>query len=119
MLSETLRVELAPLGVRVLTVMLGQVRTQIYANTPPFRLPEGSPYETIAATIARQDSGALNHNNEPADVAARNLVRDVFGGRTGQVWRGGLAGTVRLALWLVPRRLFEWILHSNRGIYDL
>lgn len=119
MISESLRIELEPLGVRVLTVMLGQVGTQIYANSPVFRLPEGSPYEKIAETIARQSRGELNLNNEPAEVTARNLVRDTIGGRRGQIWRGGMAGTVYLTLWLLPTRLFEWILHLKRGVYDL
>lgn len=119
MLSESLRIELEPLGVRVMTVMLGQVSTQMYANTPVFHLPEGSPYEKIASTILSSSKGDLNHNNEPADVVARNLVRDTIGGRRGQIWRGGLAGTVYLALWLLPKRLFEWIVHLPRGIYDL
>ncbi|KAI3394643.1 hypothetical protein diail_2453 [Diaporthe ilicicola] len=119
MISESLRIELEPLGIRVLTVMLGQVSTQMYANTPAFHLPEGSPYEKIAGTIASQSRGELNLNNEPAEVAARNLVSDVTRGRRGQIWRGGLARTVYLTLWLFPTRLFEWIVHLKRGVYDL
>lgn len=119
MISESLRIELEPLGVRVMTVMLGQVSTQMYANTPTFRLPEGSPYEKIAGTITSSSKGDLNHNNESAEVVAKNLVRDTISGRRGQVWRGGLAGTVYLALWLLPTRLFEWIVHKQRGVYDL
>lgn len=119
MISESLRIELEPLGIRVMTVMLGQVGTQIYANTPAFHLPEGSPYEKIAGTITNSSKGDLNHNNESAEAVARNLVRDTINGRRGQIWRGGLARTVYLALWLLPTRLFEWIVHLQRGIYDL
>ncbi|KAH8777473.1 hypothetical protein F5883DRAFT_600991 [Diaporthe sp. PMI_573] len=119
MISESLRIELEPLGVRVMTVMLGQVSTQMYANTVAFQLPEGSPYEKIASAIKSSSKGDLNHNNEPADVVARNLVRDTISGRRGQIWRGGLARTVYLALWLLPTRLFEWIVHLKRGVYDL
>ncbi|KAG6355142.1 hypothetical protein INS49_004223 [Diaporthe citri] len=119
MISESLRIELEPLGIRVMTVMLGQVSTQMYDNTPAFYLPEGSPYEKIAGTITSSSTGALNRNNEPAEVVARNLVRDTISGRRGQIWRGGLARTVYLALWLLPTRLFEWIVHLQRGVYDL
>lgn len=119
MISESLRIELEPLGVRVLTIILGQVSTQMYANTPVFHLPEGSPYEKIADTIAIQSRGDLNFNNEPVEVVARNLVRDAIGGRSGKIWRGGLAGTVCLTQWLLPTRLFEWIVHMKRGVYDL
>lgn len=119
MISESLRIELEPLGVRVMTIMLGQVSTQMYANTPPFHLPEGSPYEKIAGIIASQNKGELNFNNEPVDIVAKNLVMDTIKGRRGQIWRGGLAGTVWLTLWLLPTRLFEWIVHQKRGVYDL
>lgn len=119
MISESLRIELEPLGIRVLTIMLGQVSTQIYANTATFHLPEGSPYDKIAGTIASQSKGELNLNNEPAEVVAKNLVKDTISGRSGQIWRGGLAGTVSLTLWLLPTRLFEWIVHLKRGVYDL
>lgn len=119
MMSETLRIELEPLGIRVMTVMLGQVSTQIYANTPPFHLPEGSPYEKIAGVIATQDKGELNSKNESAEIAAKNLVMDTIKGRSGKIWRGGLAGIIWLTLWLLPTRLFDWILHLNRGVYDL
>lgn len=119
MISESLRIELEPLGIRVMTVMLGQVSTQMYANTPAFHLPAGSPYEKIAGTITSSSKGDLNHKNESADVVARNLVRDTISGRRGQIWRGGVARTVYLALWLLPTRLFEWIVHRQRGVYDL
>lgn len=119
MMSETLRIELEPLGIRVMTVMLGQVSTQIYANTPPFHIPEGSPYEKVAGVIASQDKGELNLNNESAEIAAKNLVLDTMKGRRGKIWRGGLAGTIWLTLWLLPTRLFEWVVHLNRGVYDL
>lgn len=118
-MSESLRIELKPLGIRVLTIMLGQVSTQMYANSAAFHLPEGSPYEKIADTIATQHRGDFNLNNEPAEAVARNLVKDVISGRSGQIWRGGLAGTVCLTLWLLPTRLFEWIVHLKRGVYDL
>lgn len=92
MISETLGTELGPLGLRVSTVMLGQVSTQMYANPRALHLPEGSPYEKIAGTIAWQTRGDFNLNNEPADVVARKLARDAISGRVGKIWRGGHGG---------------------------
>ncbi|CAN8100469.1 unnamed protein product [Discula destructiva] len=85
MISESLRIDLEPLGVRVLTVMLGQVSDQIYDNTPDFHLRGESPYEKIAGTNASQSRGELNFNNEPAEVVARSLVRDTMSGRRGKI----------------------------------
>lgn len=87
--------------------------------TPAFYLPEGSLYKRIASAIISLSKGDLNHYNELADVVARSLVRDMIGGRSGQISRGSLAYNVSLALWLLPTRLFEWVVHFKRGFYDL
>ncbi|KAI1746387.1 hypothetical protein F4680DRAFT_19764 [Xylaria scruposa] len=117
-LSETLRIELEPLGIRVMTAMVGEVDTGFYTHVT-FCLPEGSHYKRVQEFVRKQSFGELQTNNEPARVTARNLARDVLSGRQGQVWRGGVAGTAKYASWLLPARLFEWFLHSGRGISQL
>ncbi len=111
-ISETLRIEMEPLGVRVLTAMVGEVQTKIYQNNEPAKLPEGSYYSSVAKFIFDQGSGLMQTNNEDANVTAKNLVKDVMNGSRGQVWRGGVAGTARLASWLLPTRVFV----SPRGL---
>ncbi|KAL4986121.1 putative short-chain dehydrogenase/reductase [Aspergillus falconensis] len=120
-LSETLRIEMEPLGVRVITAMVGEVETNIYANAnnEPFKLPSNSYYRCVESFIQDQAAGKLQTQNEPVQITARNLVKDVLSGKSGQIWRGGVAGTARLALWLLPGRLFEWMMHSNRGVYKV
>ncbi|KAJ9485201.1 hypothetical protein VN97_g8155 [Penicillium thymicola] len=105
-ISETLRIELEPLGVRVLTAMVGEVETKIYQNSRPLKLPDGSYYKSVESFIVDQASGKLQKTNEKAEVTAHNLVRDVQNGRVGFTWRGGVAGTAKLASWLLPTRLF-------------
>ena len=117
-LSETLRMELRPLGVQVVTAMVGEIESGFY-NHATFSLPSNSHYKSIEAIIRKQSTGEMQVNNEKASVAALNLVNDVLSGRCGQVWRGGVAGTAKYASWLAPRRLFEWVLHRNRGLYTL
>ncbi|EAW07079.1 putative short-chain dehydrogenase/reductase [Aspergillus clavatus NRRL 1] len=111
-LSETMRIEMEPLGVRVITAMVGEVETKIYHNGRSLQLPQESYYRTVQHIIADQAAGKLQKSNERADVTARNLVRDVLSGRSGFTWRGGVAGTAKLALWLLPTRLFV----SNCGL---
>ena len=101
----TLRIELESLGVRVVTAMVGEVATQIFQNGDPPALPKDSYYQSVKQYVYDQAAGKMQKNDEPAEVTARNLVGDVMAGRSGQVWRGGLAGTVRLASWLLPTRL--------------
>ncbi|KAI0176509.1 putative short-chain dehydrogenase/reductase [Hypoxylon sp. FL1284] len=124
-LSETLRIELEPVGVRVVTAMVGEIATRIYDhddsggddNESPL-LPEGSWYKPVEHIIRAQARGRLQLNNEDPRVTARNLVHDTLGGKRGKTWRGGVAGFASVATWLMPGRLFEWILHKDRGIYD-
>ncbi|KAH0377665.1 hypothetical protein KCU92_g9112, partial [Aureobasidium melanogenum] len=119
-LSETLRIEMQPLGVRVITAMVGEVETKIYANggvSPT--LPATSFYISIKDIIFKQGMGQLQAENEDPEVTAENLVKDVLSGRNGHVWRGGVAGRAKYASWLMPERLFEWLLHSSRGVYDI
>jgi len=103
-----------PLGVRVITAMIGEVQTKIYQNSETPKLPEGSYYSYVAKFIFDQGAGVMQRNNEDANVTAKNLVKDVLNGSRGQVWRGGIAGTARLASWLLPTRVFV----SPRGLLD-
>lgn len=119
-ISETLRIEMQGLGVRVITAMVGEVETNIYRNArAPPSLPPSSYYTSIKDLIFQQGTGQMQKENEKASVTAENLVRDVLSGRDGHVWRGGVAGRAKYLHWMVPERLFEWFLHSSRGIYQV
>ncbi|KAI1389068.1 putative short-chain dehydrogenase/reductase [Hypoxylon trugodes] len=124
-ISETLRLELAPVGVRVVTAMVGEMATQIYshggggggADYSP-SLPEGSWYKPVEDILRTQGQGQFQVNNEDPRVTARNLVTDTLGGKRGKIWRGGNAGFASVASWLLPGRVFERMLHNDRGIYN-
>lgn len=119
-ISETLRIELQGLGVRVITAMVGEVETKIYDNaraTPT--TPAGSFYTAIKDIIFQQGTGEMQKENEKAEVTAENLVRDVLSGKDGHVWRGGVAGRAKYLHWMLPERFFERFLHANRGVYQL
>ncbi|KAI1098448.1 putative short-chain dehydrogenase/reductase [Jackrogersella minutella] len=118
-LSETWKLELEPLGVRVVTAMVGAVRTQIYAHNKMV-LPQNSYYKPIEDIIGKQARGELQEPfNEPPDVTARNIVRDTLSGRRGKIWRGGEAGAASVGSWLLPTSFLEWFLHQKRGLYEL
>ncbi|KAL1881217.1 hypothetical protein Daus18300_001068 [Diaporthe australafricana] len=119
-ISETLKLELQPLGVRVVTAMVGAIGTNLYENKAPFALPPDSYYKPIEGIIASQAAGALQDpNNEDVSVTAGNIMRDVVGGRSGQIWRGGEAGRASILSWLIPTKIRERILHQERGLYQL
>ncbi|KAM7210476.1 hypothetical protein V8F06_014138 [Rhypophila decipiens] len=119
-LSETLRIEMQGLGVRVITAMVGEVETNIYEKRrlEP-QLPPSSYYASIEHLIFQQGTGQMQKENEKAAVTAESLVRDVLSGRDGHVWRGGVAGRAKYLSWIAPERLFERFLHSSRGVYQV
>lgn len=119
-LSETLRIEMQGLNVRVITAMVGEVETKIYDNARAApSTPSNSYYTSIKDIIFQQGTGTMQNENEKAEVTAENLVRDVLSGRDGHVWRGGVAGRAKYLHWMLPERWFERFLHESRGVYKV
>jgi len=120
--SETLRIELSPFGVKVLTVMVGSISTKFHENNPPFHLPVESLYRPIEHAIVDSDSG--KHSPEGPEgmnvnVFAEHLVADVLGGKTGQIWRGKMASMTRWVSTWVPWGLLDGMVTKGRGVDEL
>ncbi|KAI0176018.1 putative short-chain dehydrogenase/reductase [Hypoxylon sp. FL1284] len=97
--ARSLRVELAPFGVRVVTLMTGSVRTQLFANASS-RIPDGSLYRPIADTIENRDFLKNARFVEP-DVFARQVVGDLLRPNPARtVWAGGLSTVAWILSWL-------------------
>ncbi|KAF2792194.1 NAD(P)-binding protein [Melanomma pulvis-pyrius CBS 109.77] len=75
--GNTLRVEMAPFDVRVITVISGEVSTNILKNDAHRRLPEGSYYSPLAeefhAHVTRTPQGATDRFDYAANVVAQSL----------------------------------------------
>ena len=103
MLSDTLRLELAPFGVSVVSLMIGTVATPFHANEPDVVLPEKSRYAGIVQTISDWAKGRAGPKGGSVEEIARSLVPDVLGTGGGQchVWKGANSGAVRfMSRWL-------------------
>ena len=111
MLSDTLRIEMAPLGIKVITAMTGMVRTRFFDNMEPVVLPQDSYYKPAEAQVngTPGQKGSMDRNKMELEVYAERLVRDVLSGKTGPVYRGGLATTSKWLSMLMP----FWILVSR------
>jgi NAD(P)-dependent dehydrogenase (short-subunit alcohol dehydrogenase family) len=83
MMSEIMRLEMAPLGVRVVSVILGGVATSQNDpnNREDLKLPENSRYQKIAPAINRHKKGLVFQDKQDADEAAKKIVNDVLSGR--------------------------------------
>jgi NAD(P)-dependent dehydrogenase (short-subunit alcohol dehydrogenase family) len=105
-LSETLRIEVEPLGLRVVTAMVGEVKSQIWSQGEPYQLPKGSYYKSVEKYIVDQGKGGKQTKEEPAEKVAKSLVDDVLSGMSGQTYRGGNAGAAKAALKWLPTKVF-------------
>lgn len=99
--SEVLRLEMAPLGVRVLTLLTGGVATNFLANLPTLALPESSYYLGIKDIIEKKPE-QISFGVSP-EAFAHDVLCQVEKGTTGKFWIGDGAGIARLALWLLPQ----------------
>ncbi|KAK7754488.1 hypothetical protein SLS62_003508 [Diatrype stigma] len=120
-LSEVLRIELEPLGVRVVSAIIGVIDTPIFTNSHPdgFHMPSGSYYEPVRQFLVDACEGKLQPPMTPVDLAARKLVNEILGGTKGITWLGATATECKwLSGWL-PNWLWDTILNGNRGIKEL
>jgi 1-acylglycerone phosphate reductase len=117
-LSETLRIEMAPLGVRVVTVILGAVGTT--GNDPTTKgdleLPAGSYYKKITAIIDRHKKALVFPRKQNVDVAAKNVVNDVLSGRSIFIRRGDSSTLSWFGNTFLPHALFTSMINGESGL---
>ncbi|KAI9697564.1 MAG: hypothetical protein M1820_007763 [Bogoriella megaspora] len=114
-MSETLRIELEPLGVRVVTSICGSTNTPMFEKGGPMELPETSYYHGVqdAAWKERMDHQRQATN---VDVLAGQLVEDIHSGVRGVIWHGAFSSLVRWASWLNITWLLDRMINSSRGL---
>lgn len=98
-MANTLRNELAPLGVRFVTLVTGAVRTHLFDNAPS-SLPAGSAYTPIKEEI--EGRAFLNSASFVTPEAyARQVVRELLRDQPRRtVWAGGFATVSWILSWL-------------------
>ena len=94
-ITDTLRLELAPFGVKVVTVITGAVSTNTLSNGVDFELPANSIYKSIEKEIAARARGEDGTPRMEPSVYAEKVVADILQGANWQIWRGGYASIVR------------------------
>jgi 1-acylglycerone phosphate reductase len=95
MLDENLRIEMAPLGVKVLTVVAGSVATTFGDNNKSDSLPKGSRYEPVKKEFDRLATWDNGTERMSTEVFAKRVVDDILGGVTGRTYRGTQASVAR------------------------
>ncbi|VUC33962.1 unnamed protein product [Clonostachys rosea] len=101
--SEDWRLELEPLGVKVLTLLTGGVATHFVDNQPTPPLPQNSYYLGVKDIIEAQPDN-IRFAVSP-EAYANDVLRHVEKGTTGKLWIGGGTSFLRPLLWLSPQSL--------------
>ncbi|KAH9892279.1 putative short-chain dehydrogenase/reductase [Xylariomycetidae sp. FL2044] len=120
-ISEVMRVELEPLGVRVVTSIIGAVDTPILDNSHPgpFQMPPDSYYQPIRPVILDIRAGKKAPELTDVDVLARQLVGDILGGAKGPIWRGSTSTVCRLLSNWLPDSWLDYLNNGARGIAEI
>jgi 1-acylglycerone phosphate reductase len=104
MFTSCLRLELEPLGVKVVDLKTGTVKTKFMANANAEVLPPNSYYNPAREVIEKFIVGDwLDEEGSDRHVWARQIVRDVSKKTPSfQLWRGTSARLVWFASFLPP-----------------
>ncbi|KAI1851315.1 hypothetical protein JX265_000451 [Neoarthrinium moseri] len=119
-LGRTMRRELAPLGVKVVTLKTGSVRSDLFANaTGPLRLPDGSLYEPVRGWV--EERGMLDRGGfVEADEYARKVVDELLRPRVRSViWAGGLALLAWFLSWLGWEDMMDGEMIKGNGLIKI
>ncbi|KAI0420571.1 dehydrogenase with different specificitie [Xylaria grammica] len=117
--SETMRLELSPFGVTVVTIMAGAVDSNFHSNDADFALPPASRYAPIEEIIAGWASGSSKPKGCPAAQFAESLVDTIISGGAAVTYRGPYAGSMKLISKWAPQSLADAALSYNQGLSEL
>ncbi|KAI0545935.1 short-chain dehydrogenase/reductase [Xylaria curta] len=99
-LGASIRTELAPLGVRVVTVKTGCVKSDLFRNAPLTKLPEGSFYQPIKEFIEGRKM-LEGQKFMTTEVYAKNVVDELLRPKVKHViWHGGLTTIAWVLSWV-------------------
>ncbi|KAL8725227.1 MAG: hypothetical protein Q9166_007491 [cf. Caloplaca sp. 2 TL-2023] len=119
--SAALRIEVAPLGVHVITVVTGGVKSRI--SRVKRHLNEDSAYKKIEIDYQMRQVHSQEVGVETSlyakEVVKKVLEADGWLWRTRTIWAGGSAGTVRWLSWILPEVASEWIISRMFGFDKL
>ncbi|KAI1112001.1 putative short-chain dehydrogenase/reductase [Nemania sp. NC0429] len=115
-MSECMRTELAPLGVRVITVVVGAFHTPIHERVGELNMPPSSYYQSLRDKINEVRKGTTKPGAVDTETVCKGLITDITGDKSGLVWRGGTATGVRILSWLAPSFIWDSIVNNGRGL---
>ncbi|MFN4145863.1 MAG: SDR family oxidoreductase [Runella sp.] len=116
-LTETMRLEVRPFGVRVCSVLPGDVRTNINANRLVALGAASSPYRATVEAMNTQVNAEVSHADDPIYIA--RAIRRAIERRPVQIHYVAGPFSQKMAVWLkriLPNRWFEKLLRRSYGL---
>ena len=119
--SNTLRVELAPLGVRVVTVITGGVKSNIarvHRELPPdsYMLPLKEEYER---RLTHSQQLGMDTQQYSRGCVRQVLKGDGWFGRQRWIWEGKMSWVVWFFYSYWPTKVFDWYFTWNFKLWKL
>ncbi|KAI9852344.1 MAG: hypothetical protein M1838_001049 [Thelocarpon superellum] len=120
-LTDTLRLELAPFGVKVVDLKTGMVRSSFYDNINKGeepQLPEQSLYNVAKEEVEKVMKGIDNREQAvDADLWAKEVVASlIVASPPAQIWKGGKAWVIWFARRFLPANVLDSSLSKMGGM---
>ncbi|CAJ0544063.1 Ff.00g040640.m01.CDS01 [Fusarium sp. VM40] len=112
--SDTLRLELSPLGIRVVTLFMGEVSTGLM-SADSINFGPDSLYADIEGKVKERSLGHTKTSIRPSPFA-QQVVDSVLKQKTSYVWKGTNAFVVWFLNAFDPRKVFDSIMKSPVGL---
>lgn len=101
-LGETLRLEMKPFDVRVITLITSSVYTESKQRIRQIELPDNSLYQPVMSNLIYLKNSVASKDGMPVNVYTEQVVKDAMGGVNGIVWKGQAASIFSFLLSYFP-----------------
>lgn len=112
--SDTLRLEVQSLGLRVVTLYMGEVSTPLMTASN-INFGKDSVYRDIEESVKARTATHLEKTMPPAQFA-RDVIGEIINGKGAYVWKGTYAFQVWLLNAVGPRSVFDSIMVQRAGL---
>ncbi|EME42831.1 hypothetical protein DOTSEDRAFT_72323 [Dothistroma septosporum NZE10] len=109
-LSESMRLELAPLDIRTVTLITGIIETNLHANEPEHHLPADSLYKITEEWLGERRKGTNRPPGMSAADYAKQFVDKVERGASGKTYIGPITPMFVYVKWWLPQFLWDFVM---------
>ncbi|KAK0622034.1 hypothetical protein B0T17DRAFT_655952 [Bombardia bombarda] len=117
--SNTLRLEMSPFNVRVITVISGEVGTNILKSDVNRQLPPGSYYMPLASEFTAHCNRVPKKTTDRFDYAANVVNQSLKASPAAWFWYGSATSIIRFFDMFAPRTFFDFIFWREFGLAKL